>query len=187
MVDSHLHVLILLGRPDPGMLDPQDFIAPRNSYAMPLLDFIPHLTRVLEQLGLSFHARSSFITYVFPFFPPRHALYPRASTGVTQTNSARPARSNLSAFVAHKNLAYRFLNPSKIANAIDISVATPDVVFTRLFFMFRGVDDDEMANFETRGEKEANTANWREQIRWSEVSKDPTQFRILEVSVMELS
>ena len=90
-------------------------------------------------------------------------------------------------FIAHTNIAYCFLNPSKIANAIDISVATPGVVFTRLFFMFRGLTDDEMPVFDGRGEKEANAANWREHIRWSELSKDSSQFRILEVSILELT
>ena len=53
--------------------------------------------------------------------------------------------------------------------------------------MFRGLTEDEMPEFDGRGEKEANTMNWREHIRWSELAKDPTQFRILEVSVMELT
>ena len=95
--------------------------------------------------------------------------------------------NNLPAFSQHKYIAYRFLNPSRIAAAIDISVEVPGVVFTRLFLMFRGLTEDEMPEFDGRGEKEANTMNWREHIRWSELSKDPTQFRILEVSVMELT
>ena len=94
---------------------------------------------------------------------------------------------NLPAFSQHKYIAYRFLNPSRIAAAIDISVEIAGVVFTRLFLMFRGVTEDEMGIFDGRGEKEANTMNWREHIRWSELSKDTTQFRILEVSVMELA
>lgn len=53
--------------------------------------------------------------------------------------------------------------------------------------MFRGLTDDELPMFDGAGEKEANGFNWREQIQWSELSKDPTQFRILETSVMELT
>ena len=93
----------------------------------------------------------------------------------------------MSAFAQHRNIAYRFLSPSKIAAAIDISVTVENCVFTRIFLMFRGLSDDELSVFEGRGEKEANQVNWREQIGWSELSKDPTQFRVLETSILELT
>ena len=94
----------------------------------------------------------------------------------------------MSAFSAHKNIAYRFLSPAKIAAAIDISVNTENCIFTRLFLMFRGLSDDELAaNFEGRGEKEANSVNWREHIGWSELAKDPSQFRVLETSILEVT
>lgn len=53
--------------------------------------------------------------------------------------------------------------------------------------MFRGLTDDELAAFDGAGEKEGNMYNWREQVQWSELSKDHEQFRILETSVMELT
>ncbi|KAK7693442.1 hypothetical protein QCA50_003010 [Cerrena zonata] len=143
--------------PDPSMLDPIEFIAPRNSFAMSYQDFIPHLMRVLDQLGLSLHARTNFIN------------------------------NSMSAFAAHKYIAYRFMTPSKLAAAIDISVTAEGCVFTRMFLMFRGVSEDEMALFADAGEKEANQYNWREKINWSELSKDPTCFRVLETSVLELA
>lgn len=43
------------------MIDPNEFIAPRNGFAMSFRDFIPHLTNVLNQLGMSVHARTTFI------------------------------------------------------------------------------------------------------------------------------
>lgn len=46
------------------MLDPNEFIAPRNGFAMSFRDFIPHLMNVLDQLGMSLHARTNFIKYV---------------------------------------------------------------------------------------------------------------------------
>jgi len=49
------------------MMDPNNFIAPRNGFAMGLRDFIRHLMNVLDQLGLSMHARTTFIKYVMPF------------------------------------------------------------------------------------------------------------------------
>jgi hypothetical protein len=45
------------------MLDPNEFIAPRNSFAMSFSDFVPHLIGVLDQLGMSMHARTNFIKY----------------------------------------------------------------------------------------------------------------------------
>jgi hypothetical protein len=93
----------------------------------------------------------------------------------------------MSAFASHKNIAYRFLSPAKIAAAIDISVTTENCVFTRIFLMFRGISDDELGMFADAGEKEANSVNWRERVGWSEMSKDPTQFRILETSILEIT
>jgi len=93
----------------------------------------------------------------------------------------------MSAFSAHKNIAYRFLSPSKIAAAIDITVSADPCVFTRIFLIFRGLSDDDLGLFSGAGEKEANAANWREVVGWSEDSKDPTMFRVLETSVLEVS
>lgn len=144
-------------QPDPGMVDPNDYIAPRNGFAMSFRDFIPHLMNVLDQLGLSLHARTNFIN------------------------------NNMAAFSQHKNIAYRFLSPQKIAAAIDITVTTDPCVFTRLFLIFRGLTDDEVGNFAGAGEKEANAVNWRELVGWLEDSKDPTLFRVLETSVLEVT
>lgn len=95
--------------------------------------------------------------------------------------------NNVSAFSAHKNIAYRFLSPSKIAAAVDITVTTDPCAFTRLFLIFRGLTDDEMNMFAGAGEKEAIAHNWREVVGWTEHSKDPEQFRVLETSVLEVS
>jgi hypothetical protein len=93
----------------------------------------------------------------------------------------------MSAFAAHKNIAYRFLPPSKIAAAVDITVTCDPCLFTRLFLVFRGMTDDEVGIFAGAGEKEANAANWREVVGWSEDSKDATMFRVLEISVLEVT
>lgn len=95
--------------------------------------------------------------------------------------------NNMSSFAAHKNIAYRFLSPSKIAAAIDISVTADPCVFTRLFLIFRGISDDDLGIFAGAGEKEANAVNWREVVGWSEDSKEPTMFRVLETSVLEVT
>lgn len=93
----------------------------------------------------------------------------------------------MNAFSTHRNIAYRFMQPHKIAAAIDISVTVENCVFTRLFLMFRGLTDDELSMFAGAGEKEANQVNWRDRVGWSELSKDSTQFRLLETSVLEVT
>ncbi|CCM02412.1 uncharacterized protein FIBRA_04510 [Fibroporia radiculosa] len=143
--------------PEPGMVDPTEFIAPRNGFAMSFRDFVPHLMGVLDQLGMSLQARTNFIN------------------------------NNLSSFAAHRNIAYRFMSPGKIAAAIDISVTVENCIFTRLFLMYRGISEDDLGLFAGAGEKEANSVNWREVVGWSELSKDHTQFRVLETSVLEVT
>jgi len=51
------------------MLNPQEFIAPRNSFAMPMRDFLMHIIGVLDQLGLSIQARTNFIKSAFCIVP----------------------------------------------------------------------------------------------------------------------
>ena len=93
----------------------------------------------------------------------------------------------MSAFSSHRNIAYRFLSPAKIASAIDITVNTGDCTFTRIFLIFRGISDDDLGLFAGAGEKEANQYNWRTVVGWSENSKDNMRFRLLEVSILELT
>jgi hypothetical protein len=55
------------------MVEPSSFISTRNGFAMTLRDFISHLMNVLDQLGMSMHARTAFIKFVaFRWF--RHHL-----------------------------------------------------------------------------------------------------------------
>jgi hypothetical protein len=58
---SSVELIVCICRPDPIMMDPNDVVAPRNGYAMSFRDFIPHLMNVLDQLGMSLHARTNFI------------------------------------------------------------------------------------------------------------------------------
>jgi hypothetical protein len=52
------------GSPDASRLEPAKLISPRNGFAMPSGVFITHLMDVLDQLGMSLHARTAFIKYV---------------------------------------------------------------------------------------------------------------------------
>ncbi|KAH8116935.1 hypothetical protein DFH11DRAFT_1687756 [Phellopilus nigrolimitatus] len=109
----------------------------------------------------------------------------REFLGMTLQARTNFINNNMSALSAHKNIAYRFMSPGRLARAIDISVTHDPCVWTRIFLMFRGVGDDDMVDFVSAGEKEALSHNWREVVGWSEASKDPAQFRVLEVSVLE--
>lgn len=65
-------------RPDPSSIDPQAYVNPINSFAMSLKEFIPHISKVLETVGLSLQARTNFLKYVlthFLSFPYSCAIY----------------------------------------------------------------------------------------------------------------
>lgn len=51
------------------MVDPNEFIAPRNGFAMGFRDFLSHIMVVLDQLGMSLHARTNFIKYAVSSSP----------------------------------------------------------------------------------------------------------------------
>ncbi|KAL5489891.1 hypothetical protein ACEPAI_4723 [Sanghuangporus weigelae] len=141
--------------PDTSINDLTTLTSPSTSFCLPFRDFVPHLTKVLGELGLTLQARTNFIN------------------------------SHLSSFSSHKNVAYRFMSPGRLARAIDISVTHDPCVWTRIFLMYRGIPDEEMGEWEAAGEKEALQQNWREVIGWTDASKDPQQFRVLEVSALE--
>ncbi|KAI6099310.1 hypothetical protein EDD16DRAFT_1781968 [Pisolithus croceorrhizus] len=126
------------------MVDSNDSTVPRNGFAMPFRDFVSHLMFVLDQLGMSLHTRTTVIN------------------------------DNLHAFSARRNIAYRFLSPTKIANAINISVTADPCIFTQLFLIFHGISDDDLGLF-------------AETVGRSKNSKDTSFFRILETSVWEIT
>lgn len=70
------------------MLDPVEFIAPRNSFAMSYRDFIPHLMGVLDQLGMSLHARTNFMKYVY-YFSSLRDLRAKLATAIACRRSPR--------------------------------------------------------------------------------------------------
>lgn len=51
------------------MVDPNEFVSPRNGYAMSFRDFVSHLLSVMQQLGLSLRAATEFIQYALLAFP----------------------------------------------------------------------------------------------------------------------
>lgn len=148
-------LLSFVNRPDTTAFDPSSYISPYNGFAMPVSDFIPHISRVLDNLGLSLQTRTHFVS------------------------------TNIQAFMAHKNIAYRFMSPSRLTAAIDVSVSMDSCVFNRLFLLFKGVSDEELAEFAGSGEKEANQFDWRDTVGFNEAIKDPQNNRVIETSIMD--
>jgi len=143
--------------PEASAIDPGTMIGPHNSFAMPTSQFIPHISKVLEDLNFSVPARTAFITNQLPNF------------------------------VTYKNIAYRFMSPNRLAAAIDLSVTCSPCVWTRIFLLYRGVSDDELSAFAGSGDKDLRGGHWRGVIGWNEQSTEKDQFRVLETSVLELN
>lgn len=145
--------------PDTSVISLTRFITSSNSYAMPLPSFMVHLAKILDSLGLSMTARSSFLSNNFP------------------------------AFSLHRNIAFRFMPPKNINRAIELwCTHTVPITWTRIFFMWRGVSDDELASSfisAGMGEKEANEKDWKEVIEYKEEASDRELFSVLEVSAIE--
>jgi len=89
------------------------------------------------------------------------------------------------AFASHKYIAYRFMSPSRLSAAIEISVTVDPVVWTRIFLMWRGITEEEYGAFAGSWEKEATEKDWKSVIGFTESSKDSALFRVLETSMME--
>lgn len=76
------------------MVDPNDYIAPRNGFAMSFRDFVPHLMNVLDQLGMSLHARTNFIRLVL-FFSSNLVIKKNKTIVTTFPRSLRTKTSHI--------------------------------------------------------------------------------------------
>ncbi|TDL24701.1 hypothetical protein BD410DRAFT_744264 [Rickenella mellea] len=141
---------------DSDVVDPHQYIAPHNGFAMPSREFIPLIVRILEQLGLSVPAQADFMS------------------------------QNIDAFAAHKNVAFRLLSPIRVAAAIDLFITAEECIFTRFFLLFRGIKDEDLPIFAGKGEKEASAFDWKELVGVTEASSDPSKLRVIETSVCEV-
>ncbi|KAG8984155.1 hypothetical protein FRB90_005514 [Tulasnella sp. 427] len=145
--------------PDTSVMSLTRFVTPGNSYAMPLQSFMVHIGNVLDSFGLSITARSSFLSNNFP------------------------------AFSLHRNIAYRFMPPKSINRAIELwCTHTVPITWTRIFFMWRGVSDDELASAfgpAGMGEKAAYEKDWKDVIEYKDEAGDRELFSVLEVSAIE--
>jgi len=143
--------------PDPGAIDPTTIVGPHNSFAMSTAQFIPHLFKELDRLGLTPSTRTNFVSAQLPNF------------------------------FTHRNIAYRFMSPSRLAQAIDLSVTCSPCIWTRLFLLYRGISDEEVTAFGGATEKDVPEDHWRNVIGVSDQSQNKDLFRIFETSVLEIT
>ena len=78
------------------------------------------------------------------------------------------------------------MSPNRLRSAIDVQVSGEAPAFMRVFLLYRGISDDEMPAFASAGEKEASAQNWKDVVGWTERMKSATEFRMLELSVLEV-
>ncbi|ORX35265.1 hypothetical protein BD324DRAFT_652404 [Kockovaella imperatae] len=131
-------------------------IRPANAWCLPQTIFIPHMDRVLSMLGLPVESRTTMITDWLP------------------------------SITRHKNIAYRLLSPDQLAPSTTISVVPPPDVLLRVFVLFRGIPDDQMAEWKDRGILQAELGlDWRTAIHWTPEMDNEELFRIIEYGAME--
>jgi hypothetical protein len=84
-------------------------ISDDNGVAVPADDFIPHISAILDRLGVGFHVRQEFI------------------------------KANAEMFLAKTWIIYRFMPPDELAGFVDIAVSLSPCNFKRIFLLFKEV------------------------------------------------
>ncbi|GAA6042996.1 hypothetical protein JCM8097_003877 [Rhodosporidiobolus ruineniae] len=127
-----------------------------NGIALPFSSFLPYLDKTLAALSLHTAARNDFITYWLSAFNRIHA------------------RSQL--------VAFRFLPQAQYEQAAKLEVdPKPDVV-TRVFMLFKGVDEAE-----TEGWRKPDEVDWVSEVGVKvDEARDEGLFRVLEWGGMEI-
>ncbi|KAG8703999.1 hypothetical protein FRC08_002519 [Ceratobasidium sp. 394] len=143
----------------PRAFDPsRPIITPANSVVLPLGKVTGYIDDVLMSLGLHTEARCSFITYWLPDLQ------------------------------RHSYLALCFLPQVEYEAAAPFSVTpTPDVT-TRVFMLFRGVEEDELEAWaDATAKANEDPSLWREIVGVDvEKARNSELFRVLEWGGMEV-
>ncbi|KAL1720259.1 hypothetical protein EV715DRAFT_272119 [Schizophyllum commune] len=133
-------------------------VSNEDSVLLPVADVTPYLDKVLAALGLHVEARTSFITYWLPDM------------------------------LKHTHVALRFLDQVAYAHAAPLDVSPEPDVVTRIFMLFRGVNEVELGEWEGAQAKAAEPAEmWREVVGVDlEETLDENLFRVIEWGGMEV-
>ncbi|KAG9080764.1 hypothetical protein FS749_007900, partial [Ceratobasidium sp. UAMH 11750] len=143
----------------PGTFDPsRPIVTPANSVVLPFDKVTEYIDDVLMSLGLHTEARCSFITYWLPDLQ------------------------------RHEHLALRFLPQVEYEAAAPLSVTPAPDVTTRVFMLFRGVEEGELEAWVDAEEKaNGDPSVWREVVGVDiEKAEDAGLFRVLEWGGMEV-
>lgn len=84
-------------------------ISDDDGVAVPADDFIPHISAILDRLGVGLHVRQEFI------------------------------KANAEMFLAKTWIMYRFMPPDELAGFVDIAVSLSPCNFKRIFLLFKEV------------------------------------------------
>lgn len=133
-------------------------IDPTNSILLPFPELVPYLEYVLFKLSLPLSARADFLAYWL--------------TALLQIHGRG------------EQIALRFVEQELYGASARLDVEpVPDVV-TRVFMLFRGVDESELPDWEEARER-VGSVDWAEVVGVSEEAMDESKFRVLEWGGME--
>lgn len=127
-------------------------LTPTNSLALPFADLLPYLDATLKSLTLHTSARNDFSTYWLPSFARIHNRGQR--------------------------IALRFVEQAAYQQAAKLEVEPEPDVVTRVFMLFKGVQQGEV-----RGEE---SFDWSKIVGVEDGADDATKFRVLEWGGMEV-
>jgi hypothetical protein len=89
-------------------------------------------------------------------------------------------RTNMSSFLQHEYIAYRFMPPGRLLSAADVSINYETYLWSRIFLMWRGISAEELESFQSQGAgyEEGLRFNWKDHVGWSKGLNDKSQFRV---------
>ncbi|TFK53741.1 hypothetical protein OE88DRAFT_1626659 [Heliocybe sulcata] len=133
-------------------------LSPDDSVVLSVSHITPYLDKALLALGLHTEARTSFITYWLP------------------------------SLLKHSHVALRFLRQEAYERAAPLDVVpAPDVV-TRVFMLFKGIDQESLRDWSAAQDKAKEDVQWWRDIVGVDLDKagDGKLFRVLEWGGMEV-
>jgi hypothetical protein len=160
----------------PTAFDPSNpTLTSGNSALLPFDKVTGYIDDALLALGLHTEARTSFITSVF-LAGVYHALIIESLV-----------RYWLPDLQKHKYLVLRFLPQSEYEAAAPMNVTPAPDVTTRVFMLFKGVDESELQSWESARAKAEDPSVWRDVVGVDvDKAADVGLFRVLEWGGVEV-
>ncbi|KAG9051623.1 hypothetical protein FS837_000010 [Tulasnella sp. UAMH 9824] len=136
----------------------QTHCEPEDSVVLPVQKITQYLDHALDLLGLHTSARTDFLTYWLP------------------------------RFLQHKYIALRFLSQKDYEAAAPLDVSPKPDLVTRVFMIFQGINEDELARWSEAELRATQDAVFWQNIVGTDPGKqgDRTMFTVLEWGGMEV-